>query len=787
MIVKRCMILILCFCCSFALGQQNSIWFDKPASSWDNGLPLGNGRLGMVVFGTTVEKVIFNEDSLWSGWFEKDNDRQGSYEALKKLRKMINDGASQSDIDKVALEEFCSYYGYGKPDFGSYQSFFNAHVNFGHDFEKISDYKRSLDLENAVAEVSYRYEGVNYKREYFSSYPDQVCIMKFSVDKPGELNLVISLSSLHRKSQVTVVGNTLQIDGEVDVRQEGKSGMKFQGRMEVMNVAGEVNKVEALTSDDQGKNPAIEINGADEVIIKMAGATNYQLSWPDYIGGEPDRKNDDVLKRVSDKTYSTLKDRHIADYQNLFSRVDLNLDGLNLFDMPIDARRKLYQIDRNDRGLEILAFQFGRYLMIASSRPGAMPANLQGIWNDTNSPAWNGDYHLNINLQMNYWPVDSCNLSECMEPLTQWLFDLKRAGELTARIHYNSSGWVAHHTCNVWGATSPGPARGVHMMEAESAAFICQNVWDHYAFTDDKDYLENYAWPLLKGAAQFWLDNLQEIEGGYLVVVPSYSPEHGPMNDKAYFPNMVVWELFNNCIKAAEIVGNEDEISDRIQEARDRLLPLKIGRYGQLQEWNDPELEKKANKDKHRHFSHLFAVHPGSRILPSQDDDKFASAAIQSMNYRGDGATGWSMGWKINMWARLLDGDRAHKLIGNYISSRVSDALWCLHPPFQIDGNFGHTAGVAEMLLQSHVPLSGDGLRYEIHLLPALPGKWSSGSVKGLKARGDVIVDMEWKDKELQDVVVKAGSDGEYTFVYNGKKRKVFLQKDTPCSLLQQF
>ncbi len=777
---------------SVCIAQEStkslSLWYKHPPTKWDDAFPLGNGRLGMVVYGTAKEYIIFNEDSLWSGWPEN-NDRAGSFKALQKLRKLIKDGASATEIKKVAIKEFCSLHGYGKADFGAYQSFFNAHIEFGQNAGKISNYRRCLDLNTAIAEVTYQYNGIKFKREYFCSYPDQVSVMRFTADKAGSINMTFGLSSLHKKTHVTIRNNTLFLDGEVDTRTKGKQGMKFQAQLQFRVKGGKVSQTTTVNQIQPGnkklfyKAPAIKINNADEVVVIMTGATNYRLHYPDYRGRDPSQKNRKVLNAVKSKSFEELKSAHIRDYQSLFKRVDFKIEGPNRSYLPTDIRRRQYKKTADDTGLEILVFQFGRYLMIASSRPGCLPANLQGLWNNSNSPPWNCDYHMNINLQMNYWPVDSCNLSECMEPLIDWLSDLEKPGAKTAKIHYNSRGWVAHHTTNIWGFTSPGPGRGIHMLEAESAAFICQNVWDHYAYTTDKEYLKKKAWPLMKGAAQFWVDNLQEVKGGYLAVVPSYSPEHGPLGDSAYFPNMVVWDLFTNCIKVTKILNIDHNFAAKLKKLRDRLPPLQIGQYGQLQEWRDSALEKNVRKDRHRHFSHLFAVYPGQQIIPGRDHE-LTKAAIQSMNYRGDGATGWSMGWKINVWARLLDGNRAHKLIRTFISNRVSDALWCLHPPFQIDGNFGYTAGIAEMLVQSHILLRKNKLSNEIYLLAALPDKWATGSIKGLRARGGILIEnMTWKNKKLMEIQVKANASGNYVFAYKDKRYKVQLEKNIEYNL----
>ncbi len=741
--------------CSIA---KDILHFTKPADpkKWEQALPLGNGRLGAMVFGGIArERIMYNEDSLWSGWPEPGNDRTGAHKALHKVRELIAKGDT-AGASKVAMEEFCSLHGYGKPDFGAYQAFCDAHIEFSHDPTAESEYRRALDLETAVATVTYKLEGVTQRRETFCSHPDQVVVTRLTADKPGKVTFTLSVTSAHGNSRVSTEGNTLVLSGRVDTRSPDHDGMAFEARWLVRAEGGGV-----VVEDD-----TIRVTGADSAVILMAGATNYELRYPQYKGPPPAKRNKATLSAVAGESYDELLRRHVQDYQALYNRVTLDLGGSPNASLPTDERLRAYKKDRSDHALEALVFQYGRYLMIASSRPGGMPANLQGLWNISNRPPWNCDYHLNINMQMNYWPVDSTHLPECAEPMVRWTTDLVQPGTKSAKVHYNSRGWVVHHTSNVWGFTPPGPRRGVHMLEAESGAFLCQNIWDHFAFTQDRDYLENTAWPILKGAAEFWVDNLQKVEGGHLAVSPSYSPEHGPLSDGAYYQTMIVWDLFSNCIEATRILGCDAEFARRLAALRELLQPLKIGEYGQLQEWRDPKLEKKANADKHRHVSHMYAVYPGRQIVPGRDME-LTKAAVQSMKYRGDAATGWSMGWKINLWARLLDGDHALKLINNFIAGRIYNNLWCAHPPFQIDGNFGYAAGVSEMLLQSH--LQDENGRYILQLLPALPSAWREGNVTGLKARGNVTVDLEWQEGKLTrarltspaggPVIVRAGSE----------------------------
>ncbi|MEG1333500.1 MAG: glycoside hydrolase N-terminal domain-containing protein [Bacteroides sp.] len=770
-----------------------SIWFDKPNTldgqaiwlrqsgqghnpdkAWEtSSLPLGNGSLGANILGSVAaERITLNEKTLWKGgpntaggadyyW----NVNKQSAHLLKDIRQAFADG-DQKKAAKLTSDNFNGLAAYEESDetpfrFGSFSTMGELYVETGLSELQMTNYRRVLSLDSAMAVVQFDKDGTHYQRKYFISYPDSVMVMKFTADKAGQQNLVLSYCpNSEAKSD-------LQADGTNGLVYRGvlnNNGMKFAIRIKAIHKGGTM----------MAENNRIIVKGADEVVFLLTADTDYKMNFdPDfanpktYVGNDPSQTTQAMMDKAFAKGYDELYHNHEADYTQLFNRVQLHLNpGIESTSLPTYQRLINYRAGKPDYRLEELYYQFGRYLLIACSRPGNLPANLQGMWHNNLDGPWRVDYHNNINLQMNYWPACSTNLSESVQPLIDFIRLLQKPGEKTAQAYFGARGWAASISANIFGFTAPLSSKDMSWnLNPMAGPWLATHVWEYYDYTRDKKFLKETGYELIKSSAQFTVDYLWKKPDGTYTAAPSTSPEHGPIDEGTTFNHAVAREILLDAIAASKVLGVDSKERKEWEQVLVNLVPYKIGRYGQLLEWStdidDP-------KDEHRHVNHLFGLHPGHTLSPITTPE-LAQAAKVVLEHRGDGATGWSMGWKLNQWARLHDGDHAYKLYGNLLKNGTMDNLWDTHPPFQIDGNFGGTAGVTEMLMQSHMGF--------IQLLPALPKAWENGSVNGLCAKGNFEVSISWQNNQLTEATIVSNAGEPCVLKYEGMTLSFKTQK----------
>ena len=748
-----------------AEDSSNLLWWNKPAEKWEEAIPIGNGRLGAMVFGGPEnERLQLNEDTLWAGG-PYDPVNPEAKDALPQVRQLVNDGKYREAAGLLSAKVMAKPLGQMP-----YQTVGDLNLSFSGS-ANASEYRRELSLDNAIATVSYVSDGIRFTREVFACAPDNVIVVRLSADKPGSLSFSASMKTPMKAKVATANNDTLVMTGTGGDAGGIRGQIQYQARVKIMTSGGKIT----------AEADRLSVSNANQVMLIITAATSFKKF--DDISGNPEGIASKRIAAAAGKSFASLRTAHLADYQPLFRRVSIDLGKSAAMKLPINERIQRFA-EGNDANLAALYYQFARYLLIGSSRPGTQPANLQGIWNASMNPPWQSKYTININTEMNYWPAESGNLAECVEPLIGMVEDLTITGARTAKSMYGARGWMAHHNTDIWRATAPidGPNWG---MWPTGGAWLCLHLWDRYEFSGDKAVL-NRIYPVLKGASEFFLDTLQQSpDGKWLVTNPSISPENGHPKGAAVCagPTMdqqILRDLFANTIKAAAILGVDKPLQQQLTDTRARLVPNQIGGAGLLQEWLE-DWDMQAGEKQHRHVSHLYGLYPG-RDIHRRDTPELAAAAKKSLELRGDKATGWATAWRIGLWTHLGDGDHAYRILNNLITPGLTyPNMFDAHPPFQIDGNFGGAASIAEMLMQSRfgtvATATTPAAAPELELLPALPAAWSSGSVKGLRARGGFEVDVTWKDGKLVEANIVSINGGSATLRYGTITREVKLEK----------